>query len=34
MFKCVICEHWFDESEYDQELAQPTCKSCGEVERG
>jgi hypothetical protein len=31
MIRCEICDAWYEESEIDEELASPTCKSCGAV---
>jgi hypothetical protein len=31
MFRCEICDAWYDDSERDEELAAPTCKDCGVV---
>jgi hypothetical protein len=31
MFRCEICDAWYDDSERDEELVAPTCKDCGAV---
>lgn len=31
MFKCEICDAWYDDEDRDEELAAPTCKGCGAV---
>jgi hypothetical protein len=31
MFKCEICDAWYDDSERDEDLAAPICKGCGAV---
>lgn len=31
MFRCEICDAWYDDDQRDEELAAPTCKGCGAV---
>lgn len=34
MIQCQTCLHHFDDSEMDDDMAQPTCKPCASVEGG
>jgi hypothetical protein len=29
MFRCVICEAWYEDDEMNEEIVAPTCKGCG-----
>lgn len=31
MFKCEICDAWYDDDQRDEELLAPICKDCGAV---
>lgn len=31
MFKCEICDAWYEDDQRDEELMAPTCKGCGVV---
>ena len=30
MQKCTICGHWFDDEQFDNDMAVPTCNDCAE----